>query len=222
MYVASRFSIYDGDESLGELWVERDWRAESTYRFCFDNFRLKKTKKRTSYTTKPTEAVKRIVKAFHLKTPSERASEAFGEMSRAVGEVAHAPSMALHRVKTNLQRVLFDYACHHWDEVKTYPAIDATLDLPTLVQSEREASQAGKTFGSSGGVVVCVEANGSYLVSRRSDAGFKVEVLQDSTLSDHLRGSLGLLKLLDDKNYIPDVGVRASARLYFVIDKQGD
>jgi hypothetical protein len=219
MHVASRFSIYDGDESLGELWVERDWRG-GDYRFYFDNFRLSKTKKRISYTSKPEAAVKRIVKAFHLKTPSERAAEAFSTIGRAVGEVTHAPAMALHRVKVNLQRVMFDYACHHWDEVKTYPAIDPTLDLPTLVQANHEAEQVGKAFASSGGVTVCIEANGSYLVNRRSDAGFAVEVFKDSTLSDHLRGSLGLLKLLDDANYIPDVGVRANAKLYFVLDKK--
>ena len=223
MYVASRFSIYDGDESLGELWVERDWRG-GDYRFYFNNFRLSKTKKRVSYTTKPAEAVKRIVKAFHLKTPSERASEAFSTVGRTIGDVTHAPSMALHRAKTNLQRVLFDYAVHHWDEVKTYPAIaiDSTLDLRALVQANDEAQQAHKAFTSSGGVAVCIETNGSYLVSRRSVAGFEVEVFKDSTLPDHLRGSLGLLKMLDDTSYIPDVGVRANAKLYFVLDKQGD
>lgn len=217
--VASVFDIYDGDESLGSLWVDRHWQTGDN-RFYFNNFRLKNLKKRISYTTKPAEAVKRIVKAFHLKTPSERASDAFAAISRVLSDATVRPAMALQQAKTSIQRAMFDYACHHWDEVKTYPAIDPAIDLPALVQADKTVQQMSSDFRSGRGVTVCVEANGSYLVSRRSDAGYVAEVFKDSTLSDHLRGALGLLKMMDDASHIPDVGVRTTAKLFFVLDKK--
>jgi hypothetical protein len=75
-------------------------------------------------------------------------------------------------------------------------------------------------FNDNRGVVVRIESNGSYLISRRTSEGYKVETKDDSTLSDHMRGALGLLKLMSDGNIIPEVGARAKANMFFVMDKR--
>jgi hypothetical protein len=220
---ATNFQIYDGDEGLGRLWTERDWRNGST-RYNFSNSRLEKSRMRSgpSFTTKPAEAAKRIVKAFHLKTPSERASEAFSTVGIALQKVVNDDNWRMRKATFAIEEQLFAYAIKHWDEMKVHLATDTTLDFPALVQAERESQGMRAAFDGRDGVTVRVETNSSYLVSRRSDGGYVAETYNDSTLSDHLRGALGLLKLVDDGTAIPNVGIRVDANLYFVMDKKGE
>lgn len=220
---ATNFEIYDGDEALGRLWAEQHW-SNNNIRYNFDNFRLEKSRQRSrvSFTTKPAEAVKRIVKAFHLKTPTERAVDAFNTVSTAVQKVVSDNNWPLRRAKSAIEKELFAYALKHWDEMKVHLTGDTTLDFPALVQADREAQEMSEAFHGSDGVTVRIEANSSYLVSRRSDGGFVADTYNDSTLSDHLRGALGLLKLVDDGTAIPDVGIRVATNLYFVMDKKGE
>lgn len=223
VHSASVFEIYDGDEHLGRLWVERHWR-DSTTRYYFNNFRLERQRQRNShsYTTKPDVAVKRIVKSFHLKTPSERASDAFNTVSTSVQRVVGDNNWSLRRAKSAIEKELFAYALEHWDEMKVHLTGDTTLDFPALVQADREAQDISEAFHGNDGVTVRIETNSSYLVSRRSDGGYVTETYNDSTLPEYLRGALGLLKLVDDGTAIPDVGLRAAANLYFVMDKKKD
>ena len=221
---ATNFEIYDGDEALGRLWTERHWR-DGTVRYNFDNFRLEKARQRNSvsFTTKPAEAVKRIVKAFHLKTPSERALDAFNDLRDTINKAAADNNWSLRKAKSSIERRLFDYAAKHWDEMKHHVTDDPDkLDFPTLVQADRDAQEMSEAFSGQGGTVVRIESNGTYMMARKADNGFAIETFNDSTLPDHVRGTLGLLKMLDDKSYVPGVGARANAKLYFVMDKKGE
>lgn len=219
----SNFEIYDGDEKLGHLWVERHWR-DSSVRYYFNNFRLEKTRQRNSvsYTSKADTAAKRIIKAFHLKTPSERATEAFNDVRNSLSKIGSEANWPLRRAKNVIEKRLYAYAANHWDEIKADLTDDTTLDFPAVVQADRDAADMYSAFEGQGGSIVRIEANGTYMASRRSDAGFAVETFTDSTLPDHVRGGLGLLKLVDDNTAIPGVGTRVNSKLYFVIDKKGE
>ncbi len=220
---AYTFEIYDGDEHLGRVWFERHWQND-TPRFYFSNFRLEKQRQRNTpnYTTKPDVAVKRIVKSFHLKTPSERAADAFNEVRGCVQKLVSEVNWPLRRVKSRIETQLYDYAAKHWDEIKHHLTDDPTLDFPALVEANKDATDMLVAYDSQGGSIVRIEANDTYMAARRSDSGYVVETFTDTTLPDHVRGSLGLLKLIEDNTAIPGVGTRVNARLYFVMDKEKD
>lgn len=220
---ASNFEIYDGDERLGNLWAERHWR-DSTTRYFFNNFRLEKTRQRNSvsYTSKPDVAAKRIIKSFHLKTPSERAQEAFNDVRTTLNKIVADADWPLRRAKNSMEKRLFAYAAKHWDKIKQHLTDDTNLDFPALVQANRDATDMVTAYEGQDGIIVRIEANGTYMASRRSDSGFAIETFSDTTLPEHVRGSLGLLKLVDDKTAIPGVGTRVNAKLYFVMDKKGE
>lgn len=218
------FEIFDGDEKLGHLWTERHWR-DSSVRYYFNNFRLEKTRQRStvSYTSKADVAAKRIVKAFHLKTPSERATDAFNDVRTTLNKVVTEANWPLRRAKNVIEKRLYAYAAKHWDEIKADLTDDTTLDFPALVQADRDAADMYSAFEGSDGSIVRIEANGTYMASRRGDtAGYVVEMFSDSTLPDNLRGALGLLKLVDDGTAVPGVGTRVNSKLYFVIDKKDE
>lgn len=215
-------TIYDGDEALGRLWLEHHWR-DGSVRYNFDNFRLQKTRQRSSvsYSTKADVAAKRIIKAFHLKTPKERAAESFGDVRKALQQVNNDADWPLRRARNMIAAALFSYAATHWDEMKPYLGDKADkIDLPALTEAGREARDLSTALDNALGVTVRIESNGAYTISRSENATYHVETLTEATLTDHLRGSLGLLKLVQDGVHIDGVGLRVRANLYFVIDKK--
>jgi hypothetical protein len=217
--------IYDNDEELGKLWIENHWRDE-TIRYFFDNFRLKQERQRhmPTFSTKPDVAAKRIVKAFHLKTPKERAADAFKETHPIINSILADTSWPFRRAKGVLEEKLFDYAARNWETIKHHLGVDtANLDLPALAEAYYEGGRMNVAYANNEGVTVRIEANGAYLVSRK-DANGAIDAVThtDASLTDHLRGALGLLKLMDVKGYIDGVGVRVNTNLYFVMDKKAE
>lgn len=219
---AVRFKIYDGDEELGQLWRETHWRDQEV-RYCFNNFRLHRERQRNSvsYTTKPDIAVKRIVKAFHMKTPSERAVDAQEAVRGIVGSIVQEAAWPVRKAKSLIEQEFVAYAATHWDEVKHMLGDKADkIDFPALVQTHNEAMAMQEAVSQGGGVNVQLEPNGTYSTSRPINTGYETHSYTDTTLPDHIRGALGLLKLIDDKTGIDGVGARISATLYYVMDKK--
>jgi hypothetical protein len=218
----SELIIYDNDEELGKLWIENHWRDE-TLRYFFDNFRLKQTRQRhmPTFSTKPDVAAKRIVKAFHLKTPKERAADAHKETHSVINGIASETSWPFRRAKGRIEDRLFEYAACNWGDIKQYLNAD-DMDFPALAEANQEAIMLMGFYNDNNGVTVRIESNGAYLVSRRANDGFDAVTHTDASLTDHLRGALGLLKLMDVKGYIDGVGVRVNTNLYFVMDKKAE
>ena len=219
---AIRFDIYDGEEKLGQLWRDTHWRDQEV-RYCFNNFRLQRERQRNSvsYTTKPEIAVKRIVKAFHMKTPSERAVDAQASVRRVANELVQETNVPVRRAKAGIEGEFFLYAAQHWEEAKLIlPISSKGLDLPSLVAANGHAMQMQEAVSQGNGVNVQLEPNGTYATSRPINTGFETHSYTDTTLPDHIRGALGLLKLVEDETAIDNVGARVSATLYYVMDKK--
>lgn len=216
----TRFTIYDGDEDLGEVWMDTHWNTKEV-RFYFTNFRLERNRQRTSYTTKPDVALKRIVKAFHMRTPKERAADAVSSVREIASHLLSEASWPVRRAKTVIEKALVEYAVNHWDEVQPMLGPDAkVIDLPGLAQAEREARFIADAVSKGVGVCLRIEPNGTYSASRPVGDTYDVEIYSEATLPDHIRGALGLLKLMEDKNSIEGVGLRVNRNLYFILDKK--
>ena len=160
--------IYDNDEELGKLWLENHWRDE-TLRYFFDNFRLTQQRQRhmKTFSTKPDVAAKRIVKAFHLKTPKERAADAHKEAHSVVNGIGSEASWPFRRAKMRIEDRLFEYAARNWSDIKQYLNAD-DMDFPALAEANEEAVALIGSYNDNNGVTVRIESNGAYLVSRRS------------------------------------------------------
>lgn len=214
----SRFHIYDGDEELGELWVERHWRNE-TIQYFFRNFRINKERMRggPAYSTKPDVVVKRILKAFHLKTPQERAVDAYNATLKTVRENCNKTRWPYQRARAAVERELLAYAIRNWDNVKDHldPSIAAS-NFPTLAMEHQQNEALEAVVEHRRGVTVALEANDTYSVAQAYNDTYTTQRYNDSTLPEYLRSALGLLKLVEDTTYIPDVGLRVSNNLFYI------
>jgi hypothetical protein len=218
----SDFDIFDGNEKLGRLWLEAHWRDSST-RIYFNNPRLDKARQRNqkSYTSKPNIAAKRIIEAFHLKTPTERAVELATAVRDKRDRIISDAMWPLRKARNELEVAMHEYVVRNWDTMKPLLGPNAAdIDLPALVAEDAKAARLSKATNNGAGVNVRIEDNGTYLVVRHISSP-EIETFTDATLTEHLRGTLGLLKLVLDGTYIDGVGMRVDARTYFVMDKEG-
>jgi hypothetical protein len=220
-FYASRFYIFDGDEQLGEVWAENHWRNKDI-RFYFNNFRLDKVRSRSvSYTSKPDIAAKRIIKAFHMKTASERAVDTLEEVRKVTGALHGDASWPVRKAKSAIEDELYTYAVKNWDAVRLMLSAEAQkIDLPSLIEAANDAYRMQGAAANGLGTNVRLEPNGTYSLSRYLGNGFETSSCTDDGLPEHIRGALGLLKLMSDKSSIPDVGLRVNSTTYFVMDKR--
>jgi hypothetical protein len=221
-HYSSRFAIFDGDEQLGEVWSENHWRNKEL-RFYFNNFRLNKERQRNtmSYTSKPELAVKRIVKAFHMKTASERAVDTLEEVKKVSGALHGDASWPVRKAKSAIEDELYLYAVKNWDAVRPMLSAEAQkIDLPSLLTAANDAYLMRHATDNGLGTNVRLEPNGTYSLSRWIGNVFETSTCVDDSLPEHIRSALGLLKMMNDKSAIPEVGLRVNSTTYFVMDKK--
>ncbi len=215
------FEIWDAEEKLGSMWRESHWR-DGSYRIYFENFRLSASRKRRSsnYTTKPYVAAKRILEAFHLKTPSERAAALHSEVNSKRGEITREGSWPLQRAQGTINKLMQEYAVRNWDTLKPLLGPGAAdIDLTALVREDEKMKRLTKRCEMGAAINLRIEGNGTYL-TMRPGANVEIETFTDATMSDHICGALGLLKLLEDGTYVEGVGMRVDARTYLIMDKE--
>lgn len=215
-YFIRQLFIYDGNEVLGKLWLDHYWNGGQA-RFYFTNHRLNLNSNRTSFSSKPKVAAKRILKAFHMKTPTERAAEAQQRVNKAVQVNLGKTRWPYQRAKMAVEAPLLDYAIKHWDEIKDELGPDAIKsDYPTIAQSHAENVALDQMFNGGMGLTVLIEANDTYSLTKSAGQTHHVVSYTDSALPEYVRSALGLLKLVEDNAYIPDVGLRVSNNLFYI------
>lgn len=215
-YFVRQLFIYDGNEVLGKLWLDHHWNGGQA-RFYFTNHRLDKSSHRTSFSSKPKVAAKRILKAFHMKTPTERAAEAQQRVQKSIQVNLGKTRWPYQRAKMAVEAPLLDYAIKHWDEIKDELGPDAIKsDYPTIAQSHAENAALEQMFNGCLGLTVLIEANDTYSLWKPASSAYEVTSCDDSTLPEYIRSALGLLKLVEDNTYVPEVGLRIASNLFYI------
>jgi len=215
------FRIYDIDEEIGTVRVEYHWSNPEQPRYYFSNHRLKLVRQRRGepYSTKIEVAAKRILKAFHLKTPSERASEAFHSVRGVISTTNSKSYSRISRARQQIERAAYDYAAKNWDSFVALigePVKD--LDYPEVLRNAAEVAELATALAGHTGTLIRLEANDSYMVAQSQESGgYIVRHYNDATMPEHLLTPLGLLKMVDVGTFIPDIGIRAEHSLFFAL-----
>ena len=134
------FDVYDGNEELGRVWVERHWRTGET-RYCLNNHRVEAGRVRGSgsFSTKVGVATKKVLDSFGVKSLDELAVDAGKKISATLSTTYSNASHAYHRAKTKATESLAAYIEANWETLKAYTTGCDHIDLREL----REAGDAG-------------------------------------------------------------------------------
>jgi len=207
---------YKGKQELGFISVERKYvRGESTQIFSVDNWRIVEMRQRGSaiQTSKPKEALKAIEKYFFPLTDAEHIDKAFKHAYHLIHSELSTARHMLDKDIRNMQQPMMTFANNRWDEFLSGLSVEdrgRALDLLKHQQLYNSARALFQDIDHKKCLTVYL-SDGKYTVQQG-------EVLQDyesDTLPEHIKTKVGLLKLVEEKEVIPEVGVRVG-NLYVV------
>ena len=222
--VYSHFTVYNDGEELGSIDLWHNWRTgEKSYEF--DNYRLRAArKKHASPRTKDlNKAVKAIVANMYNRTPAERVAAARGTTLSKVANLVGNASYDFRNKREILAPYMTQFIMERWDEFCAIPLPTGNAQLArdklhASMQAEIDAQSIQAPFVADRGKVL-VAAGASFIVSpvtRNDDTA--VDVVPLDKLNDRLKGSLGMLKLIDAGGIIPNVGMRVEDNTFYVVD----
>lgn len=216
-FVATHFNISEGDENLGSVW--RDYTSVGGEVVAMNNPRLSAARQRgeATRTKDMAKAYKIILANFKPKSIAEIAQEAWTEGSNLAFNKANQISGELLGATHNIRDMATAFAVRHWDafyaEEGTDPAMCAKLDNLIAKQEQAEASREFIALSSSKSMLVVVIHGNDYILL--TDKGRRI--VPHDQVSNHVRRCVGMLKLVDDKEYIPNVGIRRSATQFVIM-----
>lgn len=209
------FTVYDGDETIGTVWQDAHWRTGET-RYCYNNHRLEKSRQRGhgGFSTKIKVASKKILETFGTKSLDELAEEAVKNVTNTSASIFSNANYAYQGAKKKVMNALEAYIESNWETLKAYTTGCDNIDLRDLRQQLDAANLA--YMARDRGESAILFMYGDKMVMHRKDAPPKVVTLDD--LTDKQRAALGMLKLMEDKAFIPGVGIRVDRQTFHLLD----
>jgi hypothetical protein len=216
--LAFRFVVYEGGEELGRIWKDYNYGTSQDV-VSIDNTRLSRVRKRGSSTrTKNSnKAFKLISSTFGAKSISELATEGVTTArtiaSSEVNQAERRHGNALYQLTSTAQ----EFMLARWDDFSHYAlgkgVRQDTIDaLPAATETYNESIMLRNVIGTNNDTVVVLRGS-EYIVIQKDGP----QVLSQAQLSDYLKRCIGMLKLAEDKQFIPGVGVRANSTTFLVL-----
>lgn len=217
---ARNFTVYYKQCSektvLGQINEEVHYtRGERLKRYCIENWRISEMRQRGSgiQTSKPKEALKAVEKYFYPLTDQEYTEQAFRHAHHLVYVETTNARHELDASIRNLHQPMMTFAHKHWDTFLSTLDDKTKGEALNLLKHQQLANAAKALFKEvdSRKCLTVYLTNGKYVVQQG-------EVLQDyesETLPEHIKTKVGLLKLVEEKQVIPEVGVRVD-NLYVI------
>ena len=223
--VLTHFTVTCDGEKLGA--IERRYEGRE-YQICVTNDRIKARLERSNYykTMIPDKAVAKVKKMFGPNDTQETAKLARNKAASVAQDAEWSKSREMGEADEIVQRAAKKYVMGVGFEtfmayVKDhYPAQEHDLlvtksEVATKAREELETIRGVKSVISTqrtGAVVT--RRGGTYVVEQKD----KVEICDDNTLPEWIRSRIGMLKLIEPKQFVSDLGMRADENVFVLIE----
>ena len=216
---ARKFTVFHkADTSTPLGYINEDYkyvRGERCRLFTIDNWRIAEMRQRGSRieTSKPKEALKAVEKYFYPLTVQEYTERAFREAHHLAQKETANTRHTLDRSIRALHQPMMTFAHKHWDEFISMLSGDERTEALSLLKHQQLANAARALYKEIDDkkCLTVYLTNGKYTVQQG-------EVLQDyesDTLPEHIKTKVGLLKLVENRQVVAEVGVRVD-NLYVI------
>jgi hypothetical protein len=220
--VASKFVVSHNWETLGT--IERGYRSNTGAIIEIESHRI--TTRQNNYRTDNSEkAIAKVRKTFKPRSVPEVAAEAVEKADVVVRQERLNKERAVRRYTEEIKQKAIDYVtkgpgydlflehAKQTGDLSVHNSLGmlqiATDELSTI-EGIRDAMGAKKS-------ALIVVDEGKYLVKTNDN----VQLYDDTTLPIEFREKLGLLKLVNEQQFITDVGCRVNKEIYVLkLDEQ--
>ena len=223
-FLVSDFIVKLDGEYLGNIGTS--YMGQKGTVIAISNDRIGKNRQRSSSyrTSDADKAVLMAKKMFGKMNPAERLQKA----KEAAERVVSRASWAKERERTQYQSILKNEMLA-WVENRGYQLFREFIDKEALLSTKKQVLQAEEKvqlldtemktiervqedFGINKTALVVKDA-GKYLVR----IGDNVELYDDNSLPLDIRMKMGMLKLVQDEEYLTDVGCRVTSEIFVLL-----
>jgi hypothetical protein len=220
--VASKFVVSHNWETLGT--IERGYRSNTGTVIEIESHRI--TTRQNNYRTDNFEkAIAKVRKTFKPRSVLEVAAEAVGTADTVVRQEHHGKDRVVRKYQEEIKQKAIDYVTKgpgynlflEYAKQQGDKSVANSLEMLQIATDELSTIEGIKTaMGAKKSALVVVD-EGKYLVKINDN----VQLYDDTTLPTEFRGKLGLLKLVNEKQFITDVGCRVNKEIYVLkLDEQ--
>jgi hypothetical protein len=216
----------ENEEGLGELDTTYTYRGgESQLTYTYDNERLSAKRQRGSWTksTKLDKAVKDVLKNFRPKNTNEIVRERIALVSSVVGQTASEAHKRFMNPYAKLNQQMTNFVMYNWATLSpmfTKAGLEFDPELPETYAAAMKAKEMKESFFPDGGGVTIIVRPSDYLVVRTGkNDKTDVQIKLPEELPAEVRRKLGILKLTELRQYVPDMGVHCAKDTYFITGK---
>lgn len=205
-------TVFQHGEELG--YVEWDY-FRGDYGFEIGNDRIKRARERTrAYRTHDEKkALAAIKKTFTPKNMSERVEKAEEEVRSLLNSQHYQKQRAYNHAGNTLEKYMIAYVNAMKPQFREHMVNNGNahiLEAAEVAEVEMKTlDDLSKAFGN-GKASLVLKTDGQYIVK----TGDKVEILDDTTLPEHMKAKLGMLKLVEDEHFITNIGGRVNAEVF--------
>ena len=219
---ATGFRVMEAGEELGTISKEYHGRS---YVIQISNERIGKDRvRRGGYKT--TDADKAILKAkkmfFKLK-PSERIDKAMKDASGVIHQQARRKDREKHDHATTIQVSAHKFIMGtgfslFLEHIKEWHEIDRNRINKAITENDRIGEEMltidkVKSQFENGKTALVIKDDGKYLVK----IGDAIQLYDNNTLPEDMRGKLGMLKLVEAEAFVSNVGCRINDEVFVVV-----
>ena len=218
----SVFTIEKDGEKLGEIGM--DWRARGACVYAKNKRIADKLTRSDRYkTTDVDKVVLKVKKMFGSMSTNERIAESALKAAQAIQLASSSKWSEVRGVEVHIERVGNQYVMEDgyatfiaWLHTQTsQKAKDTLVAIDNKVRLGIEMLTIEKVRDHlNGGKAVLVIRDGEKYIVKMGD---KVDLYDDNTLPQEMRGKLGMLKLVEDGQFVTDTGCRVNAETFVLV-----
>ena len=217
------FRVECKDEVLGKIRWGSMGRFEGA-RISNKRLAQARSSNREMFTSDPAKATKAVLKYFGSKSLREKVDDMVSHTARVVSAQVNTSEYALNYIKNKITTPMFMYIaanmaeCKEWMDKAGIPS-GVLEEIPEAYADYCTHNSMRMASLDKTGVDVMLDGE-KYLVCGRDNAvGVPTDptYFTTDTLPQHIKGAIGMLKLVEKDVAISDVGIRISDNAFFVI-----
>ena len=216
--VVTSFRIEEDGEVLGKVSI--DYKGKG-YKIIVRNDRIDAKRERgTGYSTEdPAKAELRIRKFFFRLAKDERIEKAHKTASEVIARQARDKSWALNNTRGHFMEWAQDFVNTNTKQyMAEFPKASEWFDKWVDAKAQHAVTETMQTLFDNDKSILVVLDGTQYIVKAEEE----IKAYTDETLPYELRGSIGMLKLVQDKQMISDVGCRVDSTTFVLFPVQQD
>ena len=222
--VASGFTVKLDGEDLGQIGLSYMGSKGRVITISNDRIGRGRTRSDSYRTTDADKAVLTAKKMFGKMNPTERIAKAKDAAERVVTRASWNKERERGNLKGTVQGAILK-----WAETNGYEMFLEFIEKEAVLSTKKSVTQSlqklevldtemktiervQEEFGKNQTALV-VKDSGKYLVK----VGDKVDLYDDNTLPQDMRMKVGMLKLVEDEQYLTDVGCKVTSEIFVLL-----